>query len=573
MRRVGARHQGDLLFMAVTERSFTDILRDQDKVGEAELARANTLATATGEPLHLILSKLGIVTEDSVADAVAESLGIDRVTAAEYETARTPADGLSLDFLQTSQVLPLVEDAASVVVAMANPFDDATVRALELKLGKRVVRRVAVPFELERWIAELLGRSDGRTAKPVSGSPARTVDVERLQDLASEAPVIRLVNRMIEEAVAANASDIHVEPADGDTDVRYRVDGLLRHAMTLPAAQAAAVASRIKIMADLDIVERRRAQDGRCRVHVRGRAIDIRISAVPTIHGEGLVLRILDKARAPLDLEQLGMTPEIRDRVARIVSSRNGIFLVTGPTGSGKTTTLYAALQRLNTRERKLVTVEDPVEYELGGISQIQVNPTGGMGFPDMLRSVLRHDPDIIMVGEIRDLETARIAVQSALTGHVVLSTLHTNDAPGAVARLIDMGIEPFLITSALNGVMAQRLTRALCDACKRPLGAPGEARRMADALGIGWTDAAACYEAVGCDACGGTGYRGRTAIFELLEMTDDMRAAVLDRTDGTRLRDAARRTGLSPLRHDGMRKVMAGLTTLEEILRVTQEE
>jgi general secretion pathway protein E len=326
-------------------------------------------------------------------------------------------------------------------------------------------------------------------------------------------------------------------------------------------------------MADLDIVERRRAQDGRCRVHVQGRAIDIRISAVPTIHGEGLVLRILDKARAPLDLEQLGMAPDIRNRLASLIAQRSGIFLVTGPTGSGKTTTLYAALQRLNTTERKLITVEDPVEYQLGGISQIQVNPAVGMGFPDMLRSVLRHDPDVIMVGEIRDIETARIAVQSALTGHVVLSTLHTNDAPGAMARLMDMGIEPFLIASALGGVMAQRLARALCANCKRPMRAPDEVRRMADSLGIGWTDETACYEAAGCEDCGGTGYSGRTAIFELLEVTDGLRATVLDRPDGRRLRIAAERDGLRSLRHDGLRKIMAGLTTLEEVLRVTQEQ
>ncbi|MEE8332329.1 MAG: GspE/PulE family protein [Alphaproteobacteria bacterium] len=567
---------GDLLFMAVTERNFADILRDRGEIGEAELARAATLAATTGEPLHLVLSKLGIVAEDAVSDAVAESLGLANVTTAEYDAARPPADGLSLDFLQTSRVLPLSEDAASVVVAMANPFDDATVRALELKLGKRVVRRIAAPFELDRRIARLLGRPDAarqETAAPAQGNDTRDVDVQRLQDMASEAPVIRLVNRMIEDAIAANASDIHIEPADGDSAVRYRVDGLLRPVMSLPAAQAAAAASRIKIMADLDIVDRRRAQDGRCRVHVQGRAIDIRISAVPTIHGEGLVLRILDKARAPLDLEQLGMAPDIRDRLASLIAQRSGIFLVTGPTGSGKTTTLYAALQRLNTTERKLVTVEDPVEYQLGGISQIQVNPVVGMGFSDMLRSVLRHDPDVIMVGEIRDIETARIAVQSALTGHVVLSTLHTNDAPGAMARLMDMGIEPFLIASALNGVMAQRLARALCANCKRPMRAPDEVRRMADALGIGWTDDTTCYEAAGCEDCGGTGYSGRTAIFELLEVTDGLRATVLDRPDGRRLRIAAERDGLRSLRHDGMRKVMAGLTTLEEVLRVTQEQ
>jgi len=564
------RKTGGATFMAVTERNFADILRERGKIAAAELARADTLAAATGEPLHLVLSKLGIVAEDAVADAVAESLGLARATATELDAARPAPDGLSLDFLQTSRVLPLDVDAAEAVVAMANPFDDATVRALELKLGKRVIRRVAVPFELDRRFARLSGRAETGAAAPDGG--ARAADIVRLQDMASEAPVIRLVNRMIEDAVAADASDIHLEPGDGDVAVRYRVDGMLRPVMTLPASQAAAVASRIKIMADLDIVERRRAQDGRCRVHVRGRAIDIRASAIPTIHGEGLVLRLLDKDRAPLDLGQLGMSPDISDAVARILASHSGIFLVTGPTGSGKTTTLYAALQRLNTPERKLVTVEDPVEYQLAGVSQIQVNPAVGMGFPDMLRSVLRHDPDIIMVGEIRDLETARIAVQSALTGHVVLSTLHTNDAPGAVARLADMGIEPFLITSALNGAMAQRLARSLCTSCKRPLRATDEARRLTEGLGIGWTGDAACCEAVGCEACGGTGYSGRTAIFELLEATDDLRDAVRRGADATELRGVAARAGLRTLRQDGMRKVLAGQTTIEEILRVTQE-
>jgi general secretion pathway protein E len=304
---------------------------------------------------------------------------------------------------------------------------------------------------------------------------------------------------------------------------------------------------------------------------VQGRSIDIRVSVIPTVHGEGLVLRLLDKATAPLDLKRLGMADDTHAALTRIVDSRSGIFLATGPTGGGKTTTLYAALQRLNTDERKLITVEDPIEYRLSGINQIQVNAKIGMGFPDMLRSVLRHDPDVIMVGEVRDLETARIAIQAALTGHVVLSTLHTNDSCGALTRLIDMGVEPFLVTSTLNGVMAQRLVRTLCHQCKRPSHLQDEAKRFAEHLGVAWGTATA-YEGAGCKACGGTGYSGRTAIFELLDMGEDLRAAVLERTDLASLQKIATQAGLRTLRHDGLAKVMAGLTTVEEVLRVTQE-
>jgi general secretion pathway protein E len=561
-----------LSIMTVAAKEFTDVLKNWGRLDDRDLARARSIADSTGMALHLALSKLGFVAEDVIVEAIADGHGIGVADERDYPREAILKGLLSAEFLQANRVLPIAEDNTTVTVAMADPFDSETIRAIELKLGKTVVRRVAIPYFLERQIARLLGGPVAPAADVGPDGGTHQFDAERLRDLASEVPVVRIVNRMIEDAVGENASDIHIEPADGDFQVRYRIDGMLRRVPAPPAAQAAAIVSRIKIMAHLDIVERRRPQDGRCRVAVQGRSIDLRVSSVPTIHGEGLVLRILDKATAPLDLGRLGMDPEIQKGVARVIDSKSGIFLVTGPTGSGKSTTLYAALQRLNTVDRKLITVEDPVEYELSGISQIQVNPRVGMGFPEILRSVLRHDPDVIMVGEIRDLETARIAVQSALTGHVVLSTLHTNDAPGALTRMADMGIEPFLITSALSGVMAQRLVRTLCPACKRPMASADNAAQIARSIGFEWDAHAAAFEAVGCGACGESGYQGRTAIFELLDLDDELRAAVLDRVDLSRIREIAARRGLRTLRGDGLAKVAAGVTTFEEILRITQE-
>jgi general secretion pathway protein E len=557
--------------MTVALRSFTEVLKAWGKLADRDLARACAMAEAAGEPLHLVLSRLGLLGEDLIADAVAESIGVARVADKDYPVKPILTDRLNATFLQTCRVLPIAEDRTSVTVAMADPFDDETVRALELKLGKTVNRRVATPFQLDRQIARLFNS----TAAPRPTGDPRVVpdaiDIERLRDMASEVPVVRMVNDMMSDAIAENASDIHIEPTEDGLRVRHRIDGLLRP-VAAPTAVPAAIVSRIKIMAGLDIVERRRPQDGRCRVNVQGRTIDVRVSCVPTLHGESVDLRILDRASAPLELSRLGLDAAVLAGIQRIIGSANGIFLVTGPTGSGKTTTLYAALQKLNRAETKLITVEDPIEYQLAGVSQIQVNPRIGLGFANILRSVLRHDPDVIMVGEIRDIDTARIAVQSALTGHVVLSTLHTNNAAGAITRLADMGVEPYLIASALNGAMAQRLVRTLCGKCKKPATPSTEAKHVIAAVGLDADAATTLHQAVGCAACADTGYSGRTAISELLEIDDAVRAEILEQADTSGIQVVAEKGGMTSLRRNGIEKVLAGMTTIEEILRVTQE-
>ncbi len=550
---------------------LTDILRDWGKLDERGLSRAQGLTQVSGEPLHLILCRLGLVGEADMAKALAENLELPLVGEANYPARPVLADRVATSFLRTSRVLPLADGADAVAVAMADPLDRYAVEALELLLEKPVARWVAVPADLDRQIERLYG--DGTAAAaPGAVDAVDSADIERLKDMASEVPVVRLVNQMIAEAVAARASDIHIEPQEGELRLRLRIDGMLRPVKAPPAALHAGIVSRIKIMASLNIVERRLPQDGRCKVNVQGREIDIRVSCVPAMHGESVALRILDKASAPLDLDRLGFDAVLLDRLRDLLDRATGILLVTGPTGSGKTTTLYAALQRLNTAERKIVTVEDPIEYQLPGVNQIQVRPRIGLGFANILRSVLRHDPDVIMIGEIRDLETARIAMQASLTGHLVLSTLHTNSAAGAVTRLADMGVEPYLITSTVRGIVAQRLLRTLCAACREAYEAPPE---MLRALGIEHpaSDPAPSFQrAPGCAKCGETGYDGRTGVSEMLTMSETIRALVLDRADALDIERVACAEGMQSMRLDGLGKVRAGVTTVEEVLRVTQE-
>ncbi|MFQ5955635.1 MAG: GspE/PulE family protein, partial [Kiloniellales bacterium] len=429
-------------------RDVTDILRGWGKLDDRGLTRAQGLKEASGEPLHVILCRLGLVGEADMARALAASLELPMADESSYPAEPVLADRVATSFLRASRVLPLADGAEAVAVAMADPLDQYAVEALQLLLEKPVQRWVAVPAELDRHIERLYGDGEAMTAAAIgslAGDVIDAADLERLKDMASEVPVVRLVNRIIADAVAARASDIHIEPYQGELKLRHRVDGVLRPVKAPPTALHAGIVSRIKIMAALNIVERRLPQDGRCKVNVQGREIDIRVSCMPTMHGEGVVLRVLDKASAPLKLDRLGFAEDCLGRLRDLLERARGILLVTGPTGSGKTTTLYAALQQLNTTERKIVTVEDPIEYQLPGINQIQVKPRIGLGFANVLRSVLRHDPDVIMVGEIRDLETAQIAVQASLTGHLVLSTLHTNSAASAVTRLADMGVEPYL--------------------------------------------------------------------------------------------------------------------------------
>jgi general secretion pathway protein E len=444
--------------------------------------------------------------------------------------------------------------------------------------GKQIERVIAEPSAIESAI-ERLYESASPAAAPtaeddlLANDEIIETDVERLKDLASEAPVIRWVNRLVGLAVDRRASDIHVERFDSRVSVRLRIDGILEHIDPPPHQLFAAIVSRLKIMANLNIAERRLPQDGRFQISVRGKAIDLRVSTIPTIHGEGVVLRILDRDNVSFDFEELGIFGKTGQSLETILAMPNGMFLVTGPTGSGKTTSLYAALSRLMSPEKKICTVEDPVEYQFDGINQVQIKPAIGLSFSNVLRSFMRQDPDIILVGEIRDAETAKIAVHAALTGHLVLSTLHTNDAASGITRLLDMGIEDFLLSSTLSGIAGQRLVRRLCMACRAEKPVQPE---MVEQLGLTRflpAERLKLYAANGCDQCGGTGYRGRMSLMEVLVVSESIRAMILKHAEARRIHRQAVTEGMRPMYEDGLRKALAGLTTLEEVLRVTTSD
>ena len=548
---------------------LVDLLIERGKLDATHRQRLFALRAASGESDPVILTRLGLVSEPDMAEALAAHLGLAFYRAEDYPTLPLLAERITAAFLRRSRVMPVAERPDALVLAMADPTDRFAIEAVQLLIGKKVLPAVALPGELERAVERLYGLGREANANEAAASTdalASPDDVERLKDLASEAPVIRLVNAIVTQAVLARASDIHIEPFEDRLKLRLRIDGALREIEPPQKRLHAPVCTRIKVMAGLDIGERRLPQDGRCRVSVQGRDIDIRVSIVPTLHGESVVLRLLDKARAPLDLGRLGFGTGLEIGIRELLSLPNGIILVTGPTGSGKTTTLYAALELLNRPERNIVTAEDPVEYQIPGVNQIQVKPQIGLTFAHILRSVLRHDPDVLMIGEIRDLETAAIAVQAALTGHLVLSTVHTNDAVGTVTRLMDMGVEDYLLTASLRAVLAQRLVRTLCHACRRPRQIPA-----ARAAGWGLGDRAIeAWEPVGCPACNGTGYIGRTAIAELLPMNEEIRGLILGRADPVVFRAAARRAGMAGLRDDGLAKAVAGQTSIEEVIRET---
>jgi general secretion pathway protein E len=504
-----------------------------------------------------------------MAACLAEFLGIPLARPADYPPSPLDAGELPGDFIARSRAVPLKETADGLALAMADPTDEYTIKAVRLAAGMPVAPWAAVPSELAAAVERLygfgdgIGRSDGRAAAPAE---AAREDIRRLADFASEEPVIRYVNWLIGHAASLRASDIHIEASADRIMQRLRIDGVLRDIAPPPAGLHDNVVSRLKIMASLNIAERRLPQDGRFRVVIEGREIDLRASIVPTLHGESVVLRLLDRDHAPLDLADLGFGAELRRRLGELLALPSGMLLVTGPTGSGKTSTLYAALQQLNSRERKILTVEDPVEYQLPGVNQIPVRPAIGLTFANLLRSLLRQDPDILLVGEIRDLETARIAAQASLTGHLLLSTLHTNDAASSIVRLIDMGLEDYLVAAVLKGVMAQRLVRRLCPACREPYTPePG----MLDRPEFAALACATLYRAAGCGACAGTGYRGRTAIAELLVFDDRLARLVVARADAATLLAETRAGGVLDLRSDGIAKAAAGITSLDEVFRV----
>jgi general secretion pathway protein E len=526
-----------------------DFLMARGRLDAVHRDRVLALRRERGESESVIITRLGMIDERDMAECLAEFLTIPIAGADDYPVARCGPAGLTAEFIARAQALPLKQTDAGLVLAMADPTDDYTLKAVRLATGGAVLPWAAVPSELKAAVARLYGDGHASNGVATTAGPARD-DVRRLSDIASEEPAIRYVNRLIAEAAGQRASDIHIEASADRIVQRLRVDGLLRDIPPPPAGLHDNIVSRLKVMAGLNIAEKRLPQDGRFRVVVEGREIDLRISIVPTLHGESVVMRLLDRARAPLDLAELGYTPALRDRLETLLALPSGMLLVTGPTGSGKSTTLYGALQLLNTRERKILTVEDPVEYQLPGINQISVNAAIGLSFANLLRSLLRQDPDIMLVGEIRDLETARIAAQASLTGHLLLSTVHTNDAVGTITRLIDMGLEDYLVAAVLKGVIAQRLVRRLCPSCREQHGDT--------------------WRAVGCGECGGTGYRGRLAIAELLVFDETFARLVIAHAGEEELRAAARVGGMVDLKGDGIAKAAAGLTSLDEVLRVT---
>ncbi|UQI28482.1 type II secretion system ATPase GspE [Pseudomonas bijieensis] len=540
--------------------------------GLEHLARLRNSQPET--PVPDLLSRLGLVSEGNLAAAWSSSLGWPRYSGQPVTEIPEGLPALPLRFLKHYAVVPVgfTSDNALEIVS-SRPLNDYPFKAIEYATGLSVRPLVGLQTEVEHLIEHLYGQ--GRTAM---GSlidqfdhTAQLDDIDHLKDLASEAPVIKLVNLILQRAVEMFASDVHIEPFENRLNVRYRVDGLLRESESPPVSSAAAVISRIKIMAKLDIAERRLPQDGRIAFRVQGRQLDLRVSTLPTSFGESVVMRLLDRQTIAFEFTKLGFDGERLDRFLEVLQRPHGILLVTGPTGSGKTTTLYAAISRLNTAERKIITVEDPVEYQLEGINQMQVKPAIGLDFAGALRSIVRQDPDVIMIGEIRDLETCRIAIQSALTGHLVLSTLHTNSACASLARLLDMGVESYMLASTINGVLAQRLVRRLDPAQLEAFDAP--AAVIAEHKLDQYTNERPVRLYRPRSGALNGGYQGRVAITELLVMSDEIRALLMEKADSTTVEQAARSGGLRTLYEDGLRLALAGVTSLEEVLRVTRDD
>jgi general secretion pathway protein E len=548
------------------------------RLKETDLLRGRRLHEedpASGSLVSL-LTRLGLVSEREMAEAVSELLHLPLLSAKEFPDTPPANVQTSVRFLKHHHICPIGENEEEVNLLVADPADTFPVQALELATGRKVKLTIGLRSEIDDLIERYYG--SGRSAmgtivENLTDENNRSEDdIEHLRDLASEAPVIRLVNLIIQRAVEQRASDIHVEPFENRLKVRYRIDGVLHEVESPPAASTAAVISRIKIMAKLNIAERRLPQDGRIMIRVQGKELDLRVSTVPTAHGESVVMRILDREAVVFDFKTLGFTDQFLSKFLNVLELPHGIMLVTGPTGSGKTTTLYTALSKLNTADVKIITVEDPVEYQIEGINQIQAKPQIGLDFSHALRSIVRQDPDIIMIGEMRDLETARIAIQSALTGHLVLSTLHTNNAAGGITRMLDMGVEDYLLTSTVNGILAQRLVRRLDLSTAQPFEAMPEVVREYELDKFTDERPIKLYKP-GSSPANPTGYYGRTTIMEFLVMSDSIRRQIMQHAGMGEIEQQARSEGMRTMFEDGLVKSLQGQTTIEEVLRVTSSE
>ena len=561
--------------------SLGDRLIERGLISNEEMERVAKLQKEQHAPLTRLVVELGFISEDDLLPVLSDHLAIPIVSLKDFPSTPFATESLlhAVDFMRLAKIVPLKVEGRELLAAVADPTDLSRLHALEVAIGMKIRPVLAKDKEITARIEALFGSSDS-TDSLTSVSTAREIDgvvdeeeVEHLRDMASEAPVIRLVNQMFSRALESRASDIHIEPFENQLKIRFRIDGILQEIDPPPRQLKSAIVSRLKILAQLNIAERRLPQDGRIKTKISGRDIDLRIATIPTLYGESVVIRLLERSQIFDDLESLGFPADVQKSFSGMISKPHGMLLVTGPTGSGKTTTLYGALQKINDPGKKIITIEDPVEYQLGGVNQIQVKPQIGLTFANGLRSIVRQDPDVIMVGEIRDFETAEIAIQAALTGHLVFSTLHTNDAAGAISRLLEMGVQDYLLASSLLGVLAQRLLRRLCLSCRKevPFSEFGtqssELRIEKEALPT------TLWEAVGCESCSRTGYMGRIGIFELLPATQEICKLILQRADAGSIRNLGSRQGVRLLREDGWQKARAGMTTLAEVLRVTREE
>lgn len=563
---------------SITGKFLSDILYEKGLITEEQLDRILKIQQDNGNDLQKIIINLDILKKDELMLALADEIGVKYVNLDDINIEPTIVVLIPEEMARRHQLIAIDKDEKKLTVAMANPLDVFAHDELKIRLGYDIDSVLSYGEDIDKALDEVFGVTDewdqvigkieNMQVTVLKEEEKEAADISAITE-SEEAPVIALVNLMILRAVKEKASDVHIEPFGEDIlKVRYRIDGILHDVMSLPRNLQLAVISRIKIMSDLDIAERRLPQDGRIQVNVGGRKINIRVSILPAVTGESAVLRILDPSSILLELDSLGFSPDILPNFLSLIKKPNGIILVTGPTGSGKSTTLYTTLNLLNSTEKKIMTIEDPVEYRLKGISQVQAKPKIGLTFAAGLRSFLRQDPDIMLVGEIRDRETAEIAVQAALTGHIVLSTLHTNDAPSSVIRLIDMGIEPFLISSSVIGVIAQRLIRKICSKCKKEIKITSDMKKILDEYEIS-SNEITLYKGEGCPSCKDTGYKGRVAIFELMIITENIRDLITQNVSTGKIREAAVKEGMCLLKIDGIKKVCEGITTIDEVLRV----
>jgi type IV pilus assembly protein PilB len=548
-----------------TRERLGDLLVKAGLITEEQIHDALAVQSEYGGKLGEILVHELILTEEQIAGALAAQKGLEHVNLASHEFDRAAISLLPERVARLRTIIPIGFEDDSVVLAMADPLDIEAIDDVELRTGRRVKAVVAGPTQIRYAIDKYLSGAD---AFQEIAAPADNEQVDIEEADADGVPVVRIVNQFIKEAVRDGASDIHIEPTEKGLRVRMRIDGVLQDVSELPRNARAGVISRVKVMAELDIAERRRPQDGRIQIKVDDRPVDLRVATLPTPHGESIVIRVLNSEISFSELDALGMNALDLATVRHLLQRPYGAILLAGPTGSGKTTTLYAALNEINEPVRKIITVEDPVEYQMEGITQIAINSRIGLTFAAGLRTILRSDPDVVMVGEVRDPETAEIAIRAALTGHLVLTSIHTNDAPSALTRLVDMGVPSYITSSALLGVIAQRLVRKLCDACKQPVPVPKE-----ELMALGYTAAdlkdLTVYGAVGCDKCRKTGYTGRIGIFEIMVLDEELTRAFLRNEPSEQIRELALSKGMIPLRRDGLEKIRDGLTSIDELRRV----